>query len=54
MIVHPIDARSPLAGMSETELAATHPELFVILNAIDENSSQPIYARRSYQTEKIV
>jgi len=54
VIVHPIDTRSPLAGMSEAELAAAHPELFVILNAIDEGSSQPVYARRSYRADEIV
>jgi len=54
VIVHPIDTRSPLDGMGEAELAAAQPELFVILSAIDEGSSQPVHARRSYRAEEIV
>jgi len=40
--------------MGEAELAAAQPELFVILSAIDEGSSQPVHARRSYRAEEIV
>lgn len=54
VVVHPIDEKSPLAGMTEERLRALQAEMFVMLSAVDETFSQTVYARRSYTAEEIV
>jgi inward rectifier potassium channel len=54
VVVHPIDAKSPLMRMSAEELKASHAEVFVMLSAVDETFAQTVYARRSYRADEIV
>jgi inward rectifier potassium channel len=53
-IVHPIDERSPLWGMTEEELRASDAEFIVTLQAIDETFSQQVHSRTSYKPTEIV
>ena len=52
-IVHPIDAASPLAGLSAAELAAADAEFLVILAGTDETWAQTVHARSSYKFDEI-
>jgi len=54
VVVHPIDEKSPLRGMSEEQLRASGAEVFVMLTGVDESFSQPVYTRRSYRAEEVV
>lgn len=53
-IVHPIDEKSPMWGMSEKELAERDAEFLVLLSGIDETFSQLVHARTSYKSSEIV
>ncbi len=53
-IVHPIDERSPLYGMSREQFFDSEPELLVLLSGIDEIFSQTVHARTSYRDDEIV
>ena len=52
-MVHKITAESPMAEMDAASLAASAGEILVHVNAVDELSSQTIYARISYMGEEI-
>jgi inward rectifier potassium channel len=54
IIVHPIDAGSPLAGRDERQILEADPELFVTIAAIDETFSQTVHTRFSYADAEIV
>jgi inward rectifier potassium channel len=54
VVVHPIDARSPLAGVTPEQLAASSAELFVMITGVDETFSQPVFSRTSYRPEDVV
>jgi inward rectifier potassium channel len=53
-IVHPIDAASPLHGLSARALQEREVELLVLLSGIDETSSAVVHSRTSYKPEDIV
>jgi inward rectifier potassium channel len=53
-IVHPIDEKSPLYGMSPGDLVEGDAEFLVLLSGIDETFSQTVHARTSYKPEDIV
>jgi inward rectifier potassium channel len=53
-IVHPIDEKSPMFGMSAQELAERDAEFLVLLSGIDETFSQLVHARTSYKPPEIV
>jgi inward rectifier potassium channel len=53
-IVHPIDARSPLHGLTEKEFRDSDPEVLVLLNGFDETFSQVVHTRSSYKSDEIV
>lgn len=53
-IVHPIDASSPLRGVSEEELRAAEGELLVLLAGVEETFAQTVHARSSYRHDEIV
>jgi inward rectifier potassium channel len=53
-VVHPIDERSPMRGLSEEEFRASDPELLVLLNGIDDTFAQIVYSRSSYKGHEIV
>ena len=53
-IVHPIDEKSPMWGMTHQELEAKDAEFMILLAGIDETFSQTVHARSSYKPEEIV
>jgi inward rectifier potassium channel len=53
-VVHPIDAASPMSGLSHADLIAANAELLVLLTGTDETVSQTVHSRSSYQAEEIV
>ena len=53
-VVHPIDAESPLCGMTPERLDERDAELLVLITAIDDKLSQTAQARTSYSAEEIV
>ncbi|GAC1513895.1 MAG: ion channel [Gemmatimonadaceae bacterium] len=53
-IVHPIDATSPLYGMTEADLIASEAEFLVLLRGMDETFSQAVHARTSYTASEVV
>lgn len=53
-IVHPIDEKSPLYGLTEADLRATEAEFLVLLSGIDETFSQTVHSRSSYKADELV
>ena len=53
-IVHPIDEKSPMYGMTKEDLAEKDAEFLVLLSGVDETFSQTVHARTSYKPEEIV
>jgi inward rectifier potassium channel len=54
VVVHPIDEKSPLWGVSAEEFMASEPEVFVLLTGVDETFSQTVHTRSSYDHREIV
>ena len=52
-LIHPIDAESPLFGMTEERMAAEAPTLMVSITGFDEAISATINARHIYQRENV-
>ncbi|HEX3110819.1 MAG TPA: ion channel [Thermoanaerobaculia bacterium] len=53
-IVHPIDEKSPLHGMTERDLLGCDSEFLVMLNGFDETFSQTVHTRSSYRGDEVV
>ncbi len=53
-IVHPIDEKSPLHGMTERDLRGCDSEFLVMLNGFDETFSQTVHTRSSYRGDEVV
>jgi len=53
-IVHPIDEKSPMWGMTDEDLAKRDAEFLVLLSGIDETFSQLVHARTSYKPREII
>jgi inward rectifier potassium channel len=53
-VVHPIDAASPMSGLTHADLVAANAELLVLLTGTDETVSQTVHSRSSYQANEIV
>jgi inward rectifier potassium channel len=53
-VVHPIDEKSPLHGLTEEDLFRTDAEFLILLTAIDETFAQSVHARSSYKPQEIV
>ena len=53
-IVHPIDEKSPLYGLSVEELEKRDFEVIILVKAISDTFSQTIYSRNSYKAEELV
>ncbi len=53
-LVHPIDEKSPLWGISEADLDASQAELLIVIHGLDDVLFQRIHARGSYKAEEIV
>jgi inward rectifier potassium channel len=52
-IVHPIDEKSPLFGMTRDDLHEKDAEFLVLLSGTDETFSQTVHARTSYKPHEI-
>lgn len=53
-IVHPIDEKSPMYGLTQQELIASDAEFLILLTGIDETFSQTVHARSSYRADEVV
>lgn len=53
-VVHPIDEKSPLRGVSAADLIASEAEFLILLNGFDETFSQTVHTRSSYRAEEVV
>ncbi|HET9634984.1 MAG TPA: ion channel [Gemmatimonadaceae bacterium] len=53
-VVHPIEANSPMWGLTHQDLLAAEAELLVLLIATDETISATVHSRSSYQADEIV
>jgi len=53
-VVHPVDATSPLAGMSYDDLIKNDAEFLVLLSGLDETFSQMVHSQTSYKAEEIL
>lgn len=51
---HVIDARSPLDGLTEKDLAAEEAEIIVSLTGTDEASGQTVFARSAYGFDRML
>lgn len=53
-VVHPINEKSPMSGMTHDDLVAKDAEFLIMLTGIDETFSQSVHARSSYKPDEIV
>jgi inward rectifier potassium channel len=53
-VMHPIDEKSPLYGMTPEQMYEDDIEILVTLTGLDETVSQTIHARHSFVTEEIL
>lgn len=53
-LVHAIDEKSPLSGLSEAELLEANAEVMILIKGTDEATVQNVHARRSYISNEIV
>jgi inward rectifier potassium channel len=53
-VVHPIDAGSPLSGMTAEALAAEAAEIMVLIRGFDDTFNQVVNARFSYRYDEIL
>jgi inward rectifier potassium channel len=53
VVVHPIDEKSPLFGVTEERFRASDAELMILLTAIDETFAQTVHARSSYKAQEV-
>jgi len=52
-VVHPIDEKSPLYGLTPDDLGAQDAEFMILLTGIDETFSQTVHARSSYKPPEV-
>ena len=53
-VVHPIDKKSPLYGLSAQDLAKANAEFVISITAVDWDLSKTVYARTSYRFNEII
>jgi inward rectifier potassium channel len=53
-VVHPIDEKSPLHGITQQDLIDSEAEFLILLNGFDETFSQTVHTRSSYVAEEVV
>lgn len=53
-VVHPIDEKSPLFGLTQKDLCACEAEFLILFSAIDEMFSESVYIRHSYRFDEVV
>ena len=52
-LFHPIDADSPLHGMSESDLLASETNFVVSIKGFDETSAQTVHARHTFTAQDV-
>jgi inward rectifier potassium channel len=53
-VVHPINDKSPLKGLTHQDLVTHEAEFLVLLNGFDETFSQTVHTRSSYLAEDVI
>ncbi|GAC1339294.1 MAG: ion channel [Acetobacteraceae bacterium] len=53
-VMHPIDAGSPLHGMTLDDLATSDAEFLITVTGLEETTSQTVHARYSWSAEEIL
>jgi inward rectifier potassium channel len=53
-VAHPITEKSPLSTVSPQELRNRDAEFLVLINAVDDKSSQEVHARSSYKWNEVI
>lgn len=53
-IIHMIDKKSPLNGLSKTQMLAKNMELLILVKGFDDTYSQKIHSKRSYGFSELV
>ncbi|MDP9205450.1 MAG: ion channel [Gemmatimonadota bacterium] len=53
-VVHPIDANSPMWGLTHKDLVDSDAEFLILLIGTDETVSQTVYSRSSYKADEVV
>jgi inward rectifier potassium channel len=53
-VVHPINDKSPLKGLTHQDLVTHEAEFLVLLNGFDETFSQTVHTRSSYVAEDVI
>ena len=53
-VVHTIDQKSPLYGMTKEDLCGAGSEFLILLTGMDETFSQVVNARSSYRAEELI
>jgi inward rectifier potassium channel len=53
-IVHPIDADSPLSGLTAADLERLQAEVLILVKGYDDTFSQSVLARQSYRHDEIL
>lgn len=53
-VVHPINDKSPLKGLTYQDLVMHEAEFLVLLNGFDETFSQTVHTRSSYLAEDVI
>jgi inward rectifier potassium channel len=52
-VVHPIEASSPMSGLTAEDLTETEAEFVVRLTAYDETTAQTVHIRSSYKADEV-
>jgi inward rectifier potassium channel len=52
-VVHPIEASSPMSGMTAEDLTDAEAEFVVRLTAYDETTGQTVHIRSSYKADEV-
>ncbi len=52
-VVHPIDEKSPLCGLTEKDLEESNAEFAILLSAMDETYAQEVHTRTSYKPNEL-
>jgi inward rectifier potassium channel len=53
VVVHPIDAESPLAHVTHEQFLASDAEILILLQATEEDFGQTVHARSSYLADEV-
>ena len=53
-MVHPIDDKSPLFGLTKQDVEISEAEVLILVKGYNETSGQDIYARNSYTHQEII